>query len=54
MITYPYATVREKPHIFENLHSASADSTVPSVLQVADFKIPGILNFAGVSEYHCR
>ena len=31
--------VRAKPHIFENLHSALADSTAPLELQVADFKI---------------
>ena len=37
--------VREKPHIFEDLHSALADSTAPSDLQVADFKILWILKF---------
>ena len=38
--------VSVKPHIFENLHSASADSTATSELQVADFKLPGTSNFS--------
>ena len=46
--------VRAKPHIFENLHSALADSTAPLELQVADFKIPEISKFGWVSEYLCR
>ena len=37
--------VRGKPHIFEDLHYALADSTAPSELQVADFEISWISKF---------
>ena len=37
--------VRGKPHIFEDFHYALADSTAPSELQVADFKISWISKF---------
>ena len=37
--------VPRKSHIFEDLHSALADSPAPSELEVADFKISWISKF---------